>query len=34
VAAGRAQSRDAFRLVVLTAVVAVALLVLRGDELV
>jgi 4-hydroxybenzoate polyprenyltransferase len=34
VAAGRAQSRDAFRLVVLTAVVAVGLLVLRGDQLV
>jgi 4-hydroxybenzoate polyprenyltransferase len=34
VAAGRAQSRDAFRLVVLTAVVAVALLVVQGDQLV
>lgn len=33
VAARREQSRDAFRLVVLTAVVAVALLVLQGDHL-
>lgn len=34
VVAGRQQSRDAFRLVVLTAVVAVALLVVSGDQLV